>query len=462
MGRLPIRVRLTAAFALAMLLMLGAAGLFVYLSLRADLDEGVDNGLRSRSDDAAALVERSGPGLGESGSQLVEAEESFAQILTPDGRLIDGTGGANEPALTPDEARQASRATSFHERHVPGIEAEARILARPVSADGRPFVLVVGASLDDRDETLSGVISSFAIGGPIAVLLASGLGYLVARAGLGPVEAMRRRAERISLTRAGERLPLLAAKDEVRRLGETLNEMLARLEAAFERERRFVADASHELRTPLAVVKAELEAALRRTDPHARESLVAALEETDHLAQLAEDMLLIARSGDGALPVRPEDVEVRELLDQARERFRDRDEAEGRRIVVRAPEGLRARLDPLRLRQALGNVVDNALRHGLGDVTIAASSYADGVQIDVSDEGGGFSPELAPSAFERFTRGDEARTRSGAGLGLAIVRAIAEAHGGTATIEEDGSPGALVRLRLPAPGYRAPNDAARV
>jgi signal transduction histidine kinase len=432
-----------------MVLMLAAAELFVFLSLRADLNEGVDNGLRSRSDDAAALVERSGPDLGGSAdSRLVEAEESFAQVLTPDGELLDGTGGAHEPALTAEEAGRASRATILLERKVPGIEADARIFARPVSADGRRLVVVTGSSLDDRNETLSALIASFAVGGPIAVLLASGLGYLLARAGLAPVEAMRRRAEGISLRRAGERLPLPAANDEVRRLGETLNEMLARLEAAFERERRFVADASHELRTPLAVVKAELEAALRTIDPDGRESLVAALEETDHLAQLAEDMLLIARSGDGALQVRPEVIEVRELLEQAGERFRDRAGAEGRRIVVRAPEGLHAQLDPLRLRQALGNLVDNALRHGRGDVTLAASPDGDGIQIQVRDEGKGFPPELAPGAFERFTRGDEARTRGGAGLGLAIVRAIAEAHGGTATIEESGSPGAVVRLRF--------------
>jgi signal transduction histidine kinase len=441
-----------------MVVMLAGSGLFVYLSLRADLDEAVDDGLRSRSDDAAALVERSGPDLGAAGeNRLVEAEESFTQVLTPDGELLDATGGAREAALGAGEAREAARRAIVRERPVAGIEAEARLLARPVSAGGRPLVVVTGTSLDDRDETLGGLVASFAVGGPIAVLLASGLGYLLASAGLRPVEAMRRRAERISLSRAGERLPLPAAHDEVRRLGETLNEMLERLEAAFERERRFVADASHELRTPLAVVKAELETALRSADAREREPLAAALAETDHLAQLAEDMLLLARSGDGALPVRRERVDVRELLEQARERFRDRADAGGRRIAVRAPEELAAELDPLRVRQALGNLVDNALRHGAGDITLTAAGEGDAVVIDVADEGPGFSPELVPTAFERFARGDEARTRGGAGLGLAIVRAIAEAHGGTATIE-GGSKGAAVRVRL----YGAPNEAARV
>ena len=157
--------------------------------------------------------------------------------------------------------------------------------------------MVVGQSLDDRDETLAGLVASFAIGGPIAVLLASLLGYALAAAGLRPVEAMRRRAAEVSLERDGERLPLPAAHDEIRRLGETLNEMLDRLRGSLERERRFVADASHELRTPVAVIKTELEGALRAGghDPRVREALVAAVEECDHLAQLAEDLLVLAR-----------------------------------------------------------------------------------------------------------------------------------------------------------------------
>jgi signal transduction histidine kinase len=310
-------------------------------------------------------------------------------------------------------------------------------------------VVVTGASLTDRDEALSGLLNSFLIGGPIAVLLASGIGYLLATAGFAPVEAMRKRATQISLTRADQRLPLPAAQDEVRRLGETLNEMLTRLEAAFERERRFVADASHELRTPLAVLKAELDTAVRAADEgEIRESLVSALEEADNLARLADDLLLIARAADGRLPVQPEDVEIRELLERTQQRFAYRARAQGREIQVDAPAELKSPVDPVRARQALGNLVDNALRHGAGDVRLSARQEHEAVEIDVSDEGAGFSPELAPRAFERFARSDGARTRGGVGLGLAIVRAIAEAHGGTATIVHNPE-GATVRLRIP-------------
>ena len=299
---------------------------------------------------------------------------------------------------------------------------------------------------DDRDDVLAGLITTFAVGSPVAVLVASALGYVLAGVALRPVEAMRARAAEVSLAPGDERLPLPAARDEIRRLGETLNGMLDRLSRAFERERRFVADASHELRTPVAVIKTELEGALRAGDhaPEVRAALVAAVEECDHLAQLADDLLVIARSSEGRLPVRPEPIPVEELLDGVRARFADRARERGRAIRV-ATQVERVTADPLRLRQALGNLVDNALRHGAGEVTVAARDGGDGsVVLEVSDEGPGFAPDIAGRAFERFTRGDAARTRGGTGLGLAIVRAIAEAHGGTASID-----GASVQLWLP-------------
>jgi two-component system OmpR family sensor kinase len=485
-SRLPIRVRLTAAFALAMVLVLAAAGLFVYLRLKNDLDESVDAGLEAR---AAAVA-----GSGEADTaEPEEAEEGFAQVLSRSGEVLDEVGGARRPVLTAAErARAGAGGTVRVERDVPEIEGAARIVAGPVDAEpgaagdatggaaGDPSggaaggaagadasapatelaVFAVGQSLDDRDETLSGVVASFAIGGPIAVLLASLLGYLLATAGLRPVEAMRRRAGEVSLTHEGERLPLPAAHDEVRRLGETLNQMLDRLRRAFDRERRFVADASHELRTPVAVIRAELDAALRAGghDEQVHQALVAALEECDHLAQLAEDLLVVARAAEGELPMRRETIEVRPLLEGVSARFGDRAREHGRELRVEGGDGLWVEADDLRLRQALGNLVDNALRHGAGEVVLRARrSEADGgVELEVADRGPGFDSELADRAFERFARGDAARTRGGTGLGLAIVRAIAEAHGGRAEIVTDGHRGAAVRLWIPSGSSQAP------
>ena len=296
--------------------------------------------------------------------------------------------------------------------------------------------MVVGQSLQDRDDTLDSLVRSFAIGGPIAILLASLLGYALAAAGLRPVEAMRRRAREVSLSRADERLPLPAARDEIRRLGETLNEMLDRLSRSFERERRFVADASHELRTPVAVIKAELEGALRAGGhaPEVREALVASVEECDHLAQLAEDLLILARSSEGQLPVQPEPLALREQLERVARRFADRAAERGRGISVDAGDEPSVYADELRLRQALGNLVDNALRYGRGEIVLRARRAGPGLALEVADEGEGFAAGFAERAFERFARDELTRTREGAGLGLSIVRAIAEAHGGRAEV----------------------------
>ncbi len=425
-----------------MVLVLAAAAVFVYLRLQDDLDEGVDATLEAR----VAAVQAAGDA---SAGSPGEAEEGFAQLLSGRGRVIETAGGARGAALRPEEvARVAAGADLELERRVAGVEGTTRVIAEPAE-DG---VVAAGQSLEDRDETLAGVAASFAVGGPIAVLVASLLGYLVASAALRPVEAMRRRAGQISLAREDDRLPLPAAHDEIRRLGETLNEMLARLQESFERERRFVADASHELRTPLAVLKTELEAALRADpgDAAVQESLRSAVEEADNLAQLAEDLLLVARAADGRLPVRPETIRVDELLEGTRQRFGDRAHSQGRDLTVDAPPDLEATLDPLRARQALGNLVDNALRHGAGEIQLSARRRNGALEIDVADQGQGFSSELAAHAFERFARRDAARSRGGTGLGLAIVSAIAEAHGGTATIAASGAGRTVVRLRLPA------------
>ena len=198
----------------------------------------------------------------ESGTAPADPEEGFARVVSP-GEPVDG-------AILSRRSSRARVMNRWSWSSVPGVEGEARILARPGSGGD---VVLVARSLEDREETLEGLITSFAVGGPIAVLVASLLGYLLAGFGLRPVEAMRRQASEISFGGGvDERLPLPAANDEVRRLGETLNEMLDRLRGSYERERRFVADASHELRTPLSVLKTELEGTLRSPglDPGAR------------------------------------------------------------------------------------------------------------------------------------------------------------------------------------------------
>jgi signal transduction histidine kinase len=245
---------------------------------------------------------------------------------------------------------------------------------------------------------------------------------------------MRRRAAAVSAAETGERLPVPLANDEIGRLGRTLNEMLSRLEAAFARERAFVSDASHELRTPLAILRTELELALRgeHTRQELEDALQSAAEETDRLSNLAEDLLVIARSDQGRLPVRIEDLDAGELLVRVAGRFQTRARVEGRPLHPDPAPGVTVRADPARLEQALANLVDNALSYGDGTVELTALAHNGAVEIHVRDEGPGFPPAFLPRAFERFTRADEARSRGGTGLGLAIASAIALAHGGSA------------------------------
>ena len=318
--------------------------------------------------------------------------------------------------------------------------------------DDETFVVVVGASLEDRDDALAGLLAQLFVIGPVALVLSSLAGYLLAAAALRPVEAMRRQAATISSDQAGQRLPLPEARDEIRRLGETLNAMLGRLEAGLARERRFVADASHELRTPLALLETELELALRH--PRSPEELEAALrsaaEEVDRLALLAEDLLVLARADDGRLSLRLTALEPDDVLTSVARRFAVRADGGGRRVEVTASADAPILGDRLRLEQALGNLVDNALRYGSGTVRLEAERSNGVVALRVSDEGAGFAPEFLPRAFDRFTRADESREGGAAGLGLAIVDAIARAHGGSATAANGAGGGAVVSLELPA------------
>jgi two-component system, OmpR family, sensor kinase len=439
-----------------MALVLAAFGAFLYLRFDRDLDASLDRGLRSRADDVAALVRRadSQPTRGRR-KPLIEDGESFAQALDARGRVVTGTPQLRgRPVIGPAELRRARRQTITIDRGGPiDTDERTRLLATPVRAGDERFVVVVGASLDDNEESLRNLLVLLLIGGPVALLLASAAGYGLAAAALRPVDAMRRRAAEIHDSQPGRRLPVASADDEISRLGDTLNAMLGRLEEAFERERTFVSDASHELRTPLAILKAELELALRAG--RSREELAAALrsaaEETDRLAQLAEDLLVIARSDRGALPVRLSSIEAAELLNDVRARYAGRADEQGRSVEVTAPPDLELTADRLRLQQALGNVLDNALRHGGGTVRLVALEDDGSVELHVSDEGDGFPEGFLDHAFERFTRGDDGRSRGGSGLGLAIVEAIARAHHGRAAAANlDG--GADVWIELPTTG----------
>jgi signal transduction histidine kinase len=458
MKSIPIRIRVAGAFALAMAVVLAGTSWYVYSSLASHLSLALDRELRLRADDLGALVRQPGTALAETTNlRLVESGEAYAQVLDRSGHVLDATRPlGSRPLLTPAERRRAARETIFVDRaRVPGLDEPSRILATEVERAGTPVVLVVGATSQDRTETLSSLRTELLVAVPVALVLATIAGYLLAGLSLRAVEAMRRRAAAISADTRGERLPVPATGDELERLGQTLNSMLARLEAAVERERDFVADAGHELRTPLALLRTELELALRHgeTMDELRGAIQVSEEEIERLTQLAEDLLLIARTDQGELELRRERIEARVLLASVATRFEWRAAQAGREIIVDAPAGVQLTVDRLRVEQALGNLVDNALRHGTGTVLLEAEPVPDAtVALHVRDRGPGFPAEFLPHAFERFTRPAADRAGAGTGLGLAIVQTIARAHGGTAVASNGEGHGADVWIALPCLG----------
>jgi signal transduction histidine kinase len=438
--RLPLRVRLTLLFALAAAVVLMGAGWLVYARVASDLSASLDQQLRGRAQDLSALVRRGGS-LRSTAGTLVEQGESFAELMSTDGRVLDATDPIDRPLLSAAELARARREPVFVDRSsVPGLDEPARMLAVPVAHN----VLVAGATRENRAETLSSLRMAFLIGGPLALVLTSLAGYLLAGAALRPIEEMRRRAAAISSSSLEERLPVPPTDDEVAKLGRTLNEMLARLEEGLARERRFVAEASHELRTPLTLLRTELELALRggRSPGELEQALRSASESSDRLARLADALLLLARAEDGRVPLRTEETDVADLLGDVGRRFDARVDAEP--LVVTA--------DRLRLEQALTNMLDNAHRHGGGTVTLTAQRRNGSIELHVLDEGPGFSEAFVSRAFERFSRADN--DGQGSGLGLAIVETIARAHGGSAHVANRGGGGADVWLALP---LRAPS-----
>jgi two-component system OmpR family sensor kinase len=451
MSRLPLRLRLTLGSALVMAAVLAGIAFLLVHHLASSLDTTLNQGLRARAGDVAALVRQSDTGLRDAGASPVFTGGSVAQVLSARGLVVDATRGARtRPLLDASQQAHALRGPLFVGR-VRRLGGDMRLLAAPLRAQDQRLVVVVGEPLANRDAALASLRDELIWVGPLTLLLTSLVAYLLATAAVRPVERMRRQAGSISERRLSERLPLPQARDELFRLGETLNAMLARIESGVANERRFVADASHELRTPLSLLRAEVELALeeRRDTAELEAALRSIGEEADRLSQLTEDLLLLARLDEGRLPLRSEEVDVDALFAGVAARFERRARQDGRAIDSGAG-GLRIRGDRLRVEQALGNLVENALRHGAGTIRLHATRAGDAVALHVADEGAGIPPDFLPRAFARFSRADDSRTRAGTGLGLAIVAEIAAAHGGAVEAGNRPEGGAELTLTVPS------------
>jgi two-component system OmpR family sensor kinase len=290
MKTMPIRLRVTVAFVAAMATTFTLIGWLLYARVASDLDDSMDRGLRQRAQDLAALIAQPGANLDTVGSShFVESGDSYAELLDDRGRILEATPELDQrPVISFAQLRQARTTPVYADRDsIAGVTDPSRLLAAPVLSQGRELVLVVGTSVSGNREILLALRAELAVAGPIALLMAAVAGYALAGMALRPVEAMRRRAADISAETSGERLPVPETGDELQHLGQTLNEMLDRLQGALERQRGFVADAGHELRTPLALLRTELELALRHGDTveELREAVRSAGDETERLAQ---------------------------------------------------------------------------------------------------------------------------------------------------------------------------------
>ncbi len=403
--KLPLRLRLTLVFAVGTAVTLGAVSVFVYLRTAADLLDTVDAGLRSRA--AILMVDARAHGLGsvDVGTGLIERDEAFAQVADGTGIVVRSNDIVQGTAMLAPSVLRSLTGPTFFDRSIPRIDNLSRVFAVPVpTPSGRAFV-VVGASLQDREDQLLQLAFTLGVGAPIALLLLSLAGWWLAGAALAPVERMRREAAAISSSDPEGRLTLPPANDEITRLGATMNEMLDRIQASVQAERRFVDDASHELRTPVSILKAELDLALahERSPEELRAALLSAAEETDHLVRLADDLLVLARAYDGRLPIRGRVTDLRDLLSGITARHRSRASAAGISVEVDAPV-VQVCVDGERLRQAIDDLLDNAVRFTPrgGTIVISGSAGGGSIALAVTDNGPGFSDHDLSRPFEPF------------------------------------------------------------
>jgi len=451
----PIRLRVALVFALALAIAFALGGWLFISQLSAAMLRSTDSALAARLSQVSrdpegetapvAALPPGGPAPGEYIAQVVDASGRVRRVFSHAGQA---------PLLTAAELSQARRHTVFLTRTID--DQSVRLLAGPLpEQDG--WVGIAGLSLATSDSTLEQVTLGLLVGGAAFVILAGIGAYWLARAALAPVERLRREAAALSEDDTGATLRVPGTHDEIAALAGTMNDLLLRLRGALARQRAFVADASHELRTPFAVLHGELELAGRpgRSKDELTAAVATAAEEASRLTRITDDLLLLARGDENKLSLQLDRTDVTSLLARSAQQARARAEAAGVTCRVEATAGLIAVVDAGRIRQAVDNLVDNALRFAPPgtEVLICAQITAGSLVIEVSDSGPGFPAEFLPHAFERFRRPDQGRARSagGAGLGLAIVQAIAVAHGGTAVAANRPEGGATVRLKLPAP-----------
>jgi len=374
----------------------------------------------------------------------------------------DGTFDPSRIPLANDKEKDGSRKLRFGAGNRLLIQSTAL-----TTADGSRFLVESGAPYNQIEVVLHGLLLTLAIYMPFVVSLAVAGGYWLMRRSLAPVDEITKRAEGITSTNLGERLPVIRTGDELERLSVSLNRMIERLDDAFQHINRFSADASHELRTPLTILQLELEGiAQNHRDNGLSDQIGSALEETDRMSRIVESLLAISRLDAGEVKMDRTHLDLGELAASTGNEMMLLAEEKAIRLRMQTTAGVQVDGDRTRLQQVIVNLIDNAVKytHAGGAVEIRVGVEGKTAVLEVADNGPGIPAYALPHVFERFYRADKARSRAsgGTGLGLSIVKAICAAHNADVTVSSQEGRGTTFRVELPLLTIQASNDASAV
>lgn len=456
-----LRIRLTALYGvlLAVALALYAGGSAVYLlhNLQKQLNASLDRDIET----VEGLLSLSPAGEVELGRQEGEARKErhdrgyLLEVWSSDGKLLYRSAAADGSALGPPQKFHGKPSGGPPHRYRLANGTRVRVASRIHRIEGRQVVVQLALSEEPLWDEFWNMVSVFGAGLPITVLLIGLTGYFVAGRALQPLDAMARRAREISAEQLGERLHIENPDDELGHLGVAFNETLARLEKSFEQLRRFTADASHELRTPLTAIRSVGEVALQSAGDatHYRDIIGSMLEEVNRLTRLVESLLTMSKADAGKIQLQHATVGVLELAKESAALLEVLAEEKSQTIIVHGDPSLSVWADRLILRQALINLIDNAVKYSPsgGSVEVIVQATGKDVLIQVQDSGPGISAEHAEKVFQRFYRVDRARTRAegGTGLGLAIVKWAVSVNGGSVELNRGSGPGCTFTICLP-------------
>jgi len=474
-----IRMRLTIWSVGVLALALVVFGVGVYLLLARNLDRRMDESLRASSESIAISLFREraeGETEAEAAHSTVNELHLLNQamaIFDADGRLIEEkTTPQNDHAVLPPLDLIPNDGLYLHTARENGARAY-RVAARRVKTgpSDQPYLIVVSQPLETVTEELAMLRRVFMVAIPLALLLAGLGGFFLARKSLAPVVTMSEQARQISAENLEQRLPVINPRDELGQLAYTFNELLARLDSAFDLQRQFMADASHELRTPLSVMRTTTQVILerqRREESEYRDALAMIDDQTRRLSRIVDDMFTLARADAGRRPLAREAFYLDELIVETARAASVLAARKGVKVETEWSPEVRYYGDEHLLRQMLLNLLDNAIRHtpAGGRVRVSLNQGGSGCEVVVADTGEGIPVEAQPHIFDRFYRVDKSRSRAGinmngalngpganasggAGLGLSIARWVAEAHGGTIRLVHSDPTGTVFAIALP-------------